>query len=223
MDEQHATRDELTRFRPLEPGRNPNRHTAQGLAQLAAAIDRHGYVAPMTAAANGDVIDGNARLGTSAEKFGDVAPIVVEHDGTRPVIMVRTDIADARDPRALDIIVSANRVPDVNLLFDPAVLKSFEGEGLDLKPYEFGPLIEHLVGQNNARDEWAGMPEYENENQRPVHAVRVNFATVADMHAFAAFIGQTLTEKTVSVWWPAKVKGERAPTETGYVQGAEQQ
>jgi len=215
-DDAHTAAD-LTRFRPLDAGRNPNRHTAQGLAQLKAAIDRHGYVAPMTAAANGDVIDGNARLGTSTEKFGDVAPIVVEHDGTRPVVMVRTDIADARDPRALDIIVSANRVPDVNLLFDPAVLKSFEAEGLDLKPYEFGPLIEHLVGANHARDEWEGMPEYTNENQRPFHAVRVNLANAADMHAFAAFIGQTITEKTVSVWFPARVKGEKAPTETGFV------
>lgn len=127
----------LTDFRPLAQGRNPNLHTSQGLGQLDAAMDRHGYVAPMTASADGVVLDGNARLEKVATKFPDVAPLVVEHDGTRPVIMVRTDIKDANDPLALDIIVSANRVAEVDLLYDSAVLRAFEAEGLNLSPFEF--------------------------------------------------------------------------------------
>lgn len=84
----------LAAFRPLPQGKNPNRHTQQGLGQLEAAMDRQGYVAPMTAARNGAILDGNARLEKSATKFDGVEPLVVEHDGSRPVIMVRTDIAD---------------------------------------------------------------------------------------------------------------------------------
>ncbi len=91
----------------------------------------------MTAAADGSVLDGNARLETVATKFPGVAPLVVEHDGTRPIIMVRTDIKDANDPLARDIIVSANRIAEVDLAYDLDVLREFVAEGLDLKPYEF--------------------------------------------------------------------------------------
>ena len=124
-------------FLPLPAGRNPNRHTQQGMGQLDAAMSRQGYVAPMTAAADGTVLDGNARLETVATKFPGVAPLVVEHDGTRPVIMVRTDIPNATYPLALDIIVSANRVAEADLAYDLDVLREFAADGLDLAPYEF--------------------------------------------------------------------------------------
>lgn len=125
----------LADFRPLVV--NPNRHTQQGLGQLEAAMDRQGYVAPMTAAADGTVLDGNARLEKSATKFPGVEPIIVRHDGTRPVVMIRTDISDADVPLARDIIVSANRVAHVDLDMDPDVLRAFAADGLDLALYEF--------------------------------------------------------------------------------------
>ena len=137
----------LSAFRPLGEGRNPNRHTQQGLGQLEAAMDRQGYVAPMTAARNGAILDGNARLEKAATKFDGVAPLVVEHDGRRPVIMVRTDIADEDDPLARDIIVSANRVAQVDLDLDLDVLKSFAADGLDLAPYEFDAgMLREITG-----------------------------------------------------------------------------
>lgn len=134
----------LADFRPL--ARNPNTHTQQGMGQLDAAMSRHGYVAPMTAAADGSVLDGNARLETVATKFPGVAPLVVEHDGTRPIIMVRTDIKDANDPLARDIIVTANRIAEVDLAYDLDVLREFAAEGLDLTPYEFDPKMLTEIG-----------------------------------------------------------------------------
>jgi hypothetical protein len=127
----------LADYRPLPAGRNPNKHTQQGMGQLDAAMSRQGYVAPMTAASDGTILDGNARLETVATKFPGVAPLVVEHDGTRPVVMVRTDIASADDPLARDIIVSSNRVAEVDLAYDLDVLRDFAAEGLDLATYEW--------------------------------------------------------------------------------------
>jgi len=136
----------LAWFRPL--GANPNKHTQQGMGQLDAAMSRHGYVAPMTAAANGEILDGNARLETVATKFPGVEPIVVEHDGTRPIVAIRTDIESARDPLARDIIVSANRVAEVDLEYDVEVLRQFAADGLDLAPYEFDAKLLEQVGGN---------------------------------------------------------------------------
>jgi DNA modification methylase len=125
----------VRKFRPIAD--NPNKHTRQGKAMLSEAMARHGYVAPMTAAANGAVLDGNQRLETSGATFNGVAPLVVEHDGSRPVVMVRTDIKNENDPKARDIIVSANRIAEVDLEYDFEVLKKFGAAGLDLTLYAF--------------------------------------------------------------------------------------
>ena len=95
-------------------------------------MHRVGFVAPMTAAKSGEVLDGNARLEKSATVFDGVSPLVFEHDGTRPVIMVRTDIEDSNDPRAKDIIVSANRIAEADLEWDEDVLRQMQADGVDL-------------------------------------------------------------------------------------------
>lgn len=54
------------------------------------------------------------------------------------------------------------------------------------------------------RTEWQGMPEFVQEAQRPAAQLIVRFETEADLHAFAALIGQRLTLKTKSIWHPHK-------------------
>ena len=136
----------LSRFSTLPEGRNPNRHTERGLRMLEDAIQQDGYVAPMTATADGTVIDGNARLDTVAHAL-PADPLVIEHDGTRPIVMVRTDIPNADDPRAQRIIVGANRIGEVDLDWDAEVLKRMQGEGVDLsKLWGEDELAEVLAG-----------------------------------------------------------------------------
>jgi hypothetical protein len=95
---------------------NANKHTPRGLGMLDAALSEDGYVAPMTAAADGEIIDGSARLERAAEHFGpDVEPIVVEHDGRRPIVMVRTDIPSADTEVAARISLRANRIAQADL------------------------------------------------------------------------------------------------------------
>jgi hypothetical protein len=66
-----------------------------------------------------------------------------------------------------------------------------------------------LFGEQEAwREEWVGMPEYEQENLLPNYSVKVNFATVDDLKRFAELIGQPLTTKTKSVWFPPQKKAE---------------
>lgn len=102
-------------FRPQQA--NPNKHTQRGLAALDKAMSDVGYVAPMTAAADGEILDGSARLETAAVRFGDEV-IVIEHDGTRPIIAQRTDVPDAQSPIAKAISYSANRIAELDLDWD---------------------------------------------------------------------------------------------------------
>jgi hypothetical protein len=104
----------LADFRPQRV--NANKHTQRGLGMLDAALSEDGYVAPMTAAASREIIDGSARLERAAERFGrDVEPIVVEHDGRRPIVMVRTDIPSADTELATRISLRANRIAQADL------------------------------------------------------------------------------------------------------------
>lgn len=109
----------LSEFRPQS--QNANKHTERGLRMLDDAMSEDGYVAPATAVADGEVIDGSARLERAFDKFKDEA-IILEHDGTRPIITVRTDIPNAKTKEAKRIAVRANRIAQVDLEWNPEVL-----------------------------------------------------------------------------------------------------
>lgn len=94
------------------------------------AMSEDGYVAPMTAAADREVIDGSARLERAYDKFNDEA-IIVEHDGTKPIIAVRTDIPNAQTPEAQRIAVRANRIAQVDLSWNPEILSELAPEALE--------------------------------------------------------------------------------------------
>jgi hypothetical protein len=60
------------------------------------------------------------------------------------------------------------------------------------------------------REEWDGMPEFEQKNLLPEYSVRVNFSCVEDLKKFAELINQPLTTKTSSIWFPVQVKADLA-------------
>jgi DNA modification methylase len=113
--------------------RNANRHTQRGMGMLETSMQADGWIGAITVAADGETFDGSARVEKSATIFPDAEPIVIETDGTRPVIVKRTDIASATDERAVRLGIAANRVASVNLDWEPDVLAAIVDEqGIDL-------------------------------------------------------------------------------------------
>jgi len=111
--------------------KNANAHTERGLEALGNAYSEVGYVAPMTAAANGELLDGSARLEKAEEQFSDEA-LVIRHDGKKPIIMVREDIETADSPKAKMISYGANRIGELGLDWDAAQIAKDLDEGLDI-------------------------------------------------------------------------------------------
>ena len=128
----HNTEGALGDFRPQQ--QNANQHTARGMGALERSMRTDGYSTPMVAAANGEVFDGSARHEVGGQLFDGTAPIVVHSDGTRPVIHVRDDIPSAADPRAKRLALAANRIAQLNLDWDPALLKRLLAELPELTP-----------------------------------------------------------------------------------------
>lgn len=101
--------------------RNANKHTARGLGALEQSIQQDGWIGAITVAADGETFDGSARIEVgTATGFDDV--IVVESDGSRPVVVKRVDIPSTDDPRAVRLGLAANRVAQLDLDWDASLL-----------------------------------------------------------------------------------------------------
>jgi len=60
-----------------------------------------------------------------------------------------------------------------------------------------------FVVETEYEKEWYGMPEYKNQDLSPKYQIIVSFATKQDLKDFAQLVGQPLTTKTQSIWFPA--------------------
>ena len=67
--------------------------------------------------------------------------------------------------------------------------KLFDDEG---KPAEAG--------------DWENMPEFVNEKNDAYRKIIISFDKEEDVQDFARVLGQNITDKTKSLWWPAKRK-----------------
>jgi hypothetical protein len=141
-----VSKKKLSDFRPQAV--NANKHNPRGLGMLDNSIAQDGWLGAITTAADGETFDGSARLETAYTRFGDVEPIVIEADGSRPVIVKRIDIPNAADPKAKRLAIAANRVAEVDLQWDADVLAELSEE-IDLSGLFFEDELAELL---NAED-----------------------------------------------------------------------
>lgn len=112
----------MTNIRPQ--AKNANRHTQRGMQALEQSIAADGWIGAITVAADGETFDGSARVEKTAENGMLDDPIVIDSDGTRPIVVRRVDIPNAQDERAVRLGIAANRVAELNLEWEPDILTS---------------------------------------------------------------------------------------------------
>jgi hypothetical protein len=54
------------------------------------------------------------------------------------------------------------------------------------------------------KKEWVGMPEFVQGKKDPYSQIVLRFENESDLQEFAKLIGQKLTKKTKSIWFPFK-------------------
>jgi hypothetical protein len=128
--------------------KNANKHTLHGLRLLEQSVQTDGFIDAQTAAADGEIISGSARLELSADKFAGVEPIVIHSDGKRPVIVVRDDIPNADDPRAKRLSIAANQIAHTDLDFDGELLKEWGNEDKAIKAMFADSEWAEITGDN---------------------------------------------------------------------------
>ena len=128
-----------------QQARNANKHSTRGMGMLDDVISNDGWIGAITTAADGEVFAGSARLEVACDRFGaEIEPIVIESDGTRPIVVVRTDIASASDPKAIKLGVADNRINQVNYIEDLEILAEI-AEDIDLSSLYFEDELSDLL------------------------------------------------------------------------------
>lgn len=61
---------------------------------------------------------------------------------------------------------------------------------------------EALPTSDNWKEHWKGMPEFQQEEKKPYKKLNVCFQTKEDFDEFRKLLGQTMTDKTKTIWYP---------------------
>lgn len=115
---------------------NFNLHTQRGMGLLEKSIEKVGIIESVTVSADDKVISGNARQEVISQKFGDKDAIVIETDGTKPVVIKRTDIK-SNTKQFYEAALLANTVSKHNVNLDVEKIEEVAVE-------EFGIEVEEL-------------------------------------------------------------------------------
>lgn len=70
---------------------------------------------------------------------------------------------------------------------------------MDLSEEEKEQIVDD---EHDWEEHWVGMPEFVQKDNPPFKSIFLHFRSQEDYKAFAKLIGQNLTEKTKSIWYP---------------------
>jgi hypothetical protein len=204
----------ITDFKPHKA--NANKGSERGEYMIEASLREVGAWRSVGADRNGTIGVGNK----TTQKWQEIANpddvIIVPTDGTKLVIVQRTDLDfDSDDPAVVERTVKAayfdNRAAEVSMTWDADQVLADLTAGLDLSglwfEHELDALINGIGGEVvDPAQEWQGMPEFVQEDQTSFRRIVVHFANQQDVDSFAKLVGQKFGEKTRAIWYPEAAK-----------------
>ena len=186
---------------------NANKGTERGRYAIEASMREFGFADAGTLDKNNAIIGGNKRTEVAGEIGMDDA-IVIDVDGTKPVFIRRNDLDlfSTEDDRARRLAYALNRSQQLSLDWDAEQVLADLNAGMDLSGLFFDFELDKLLGkqgeETDPQAEWQGMPEFHQEDKTAWKSLTVNFSSMDDLQSFSELIGQSLTEKTRSIWYP---------------------
>ena len=213
--------------------KNANKGTKRGRELLEKSLREYGTGRSVLLDKNGHIVAGNKTV-EAAARLGIDDVIVVPTDGTKIVAVQRTDL-DIDSPVGRGLAYADNRVGEIDLEWDAHRLMADLDAGLNLSAMfnddELNALLAATIQADNANiaaltalsaaspaasandiaAEWAGMPEFENEDIMGKYVIKVWFADDAALLDFARLIGQPLTTSTKYIWHPQQERMDLTP------------
>lgn len=132
--------------------KNFNKHTDSGMDLLDLSVEKVGIIESITVSSDDKVISGNARKEIISKRFNESEPIVVETDGTRPVILKRTDIK-SETKEFFEAAILANTVSKHNINLDLQKIQEVAVEEYQIDVEELGVEISESESLNGIKKE----------------------------------------------------------------------
>jgi len=181
---------------------NARRHTPRNVGTIVEAIHEVGAARSIVIDENGVILAGNATVEAAAEA-GLTKVQVVDTDGETIVAVRRMNLTPAQKTR---LALYDNRTAELADNWNIEMLQALRDRGVPLEglwtEHELEALFNATV--DNPAEHWRGMPGFEQQDLEGWKTIRIHFATKDDYEAFARVINQALTERTNSIWYPAR-------------------
>ena len=176
---------------------NPKKHPKDQIDSLVKSIKEFGFTVPIIIKDN-EIVTGHGRV-EAAKVLGLKKIPVIERDDLTDVQVKAFRIADNRIAESTWFIDKLNE--------EIAGLKEvkFDLEKLGFNMDEISSFnIDFDNESNDAYKEWetSGTLDYDNEDVNGFKLLIVHFPTEDAVKKFADLIGQNITEKTKSIWFP---------------------
>jgi len=192
--------------------RNPNKHPDNQIALLAKIIRHQGWRNPIVVSdRSGFIVKGHARFQAARVLQVEQVPVDVQHYENEAM-----EYAD---------LIADNRIaelaePDMTEIKD--LLQELDTGAFDMDITGFDKIIlEQMMTAApppTFDSEWKGMPSFSNEPDA-VKSIVVHFDSLENVHRFAEFVQQEISDTTKSIWYPKRdkkqLKGQAFVSEQG--------
>jgi ParB-like chromosome segregation protein Spo0J len=181
--------------------RNARTHSPEQIRQIRRSIDEFGFNSPI-ALKDDDTTIGAGHGRWEAAKLDppiDELPTVTLHGLT--------------DSQWRAYVIADNKIA-LNSSWDEEVLRAeLDALGADLEldllgfdEHELSLIfLDREEGVTDVDAEWVGMPTFDQQDKTSCRIILVHFKEPADADAFGKLLGQPITAKTKSLWYPAAV------------------
>jgi DNA modification methylase len=127
---------------------NANKGTQRGRGLLEKSLQQYGAGRSVLIDKNNRIIAGNKTIETAGQ-VGMTKLRIIETDGNEIVAVKRIDLDLKKDRRARELAIADNRVGEVDLEWDSAVLEQLKTEGVDLESLGFSDIDLQKIGIEN--------------------------------------------------------------------------
>jgi hypothetical protein len=125
--------------------RNANKGTDRGRGIIEQSLRKYGTGRSILVDKNGRIIAGNKTVeNAGAAGLKDV--LVVQSDGSKLIVVQRTDLDLKQDKAAKELAIADNRSAELNLSWDPEVLAELGAE-IDMTPFFSAKELGRIVGK----------------------------------------------------------------------------
>lgn len=175
--------------------KNARTHPPEQIEVLVRLIQDSGFTNPLLIESSGRIIAGHGRFLAATELGMEAVPCVVV-DGLSEEKIKALRISDNQLALRSGWDADLLRLEVLDL-----------GDDFDLDLLGFGEnlqnvLLERLDGENDPAAHWDGMPSFENQDKTAFRILPVHFKDQEAVDAFAKLVGQKITDKTRSLWFP---------------------